>query len=123
MRREAVAWQRWNHDIERVLSLAAVLRRIGEWLNELDLLEPMEAQVTVGSGERLSLGGFMAISRVKLKALPGEKLAELAKTDELELVYLHLQSMHNFDGLKQRLDGATSTPTGASSANAGDAVH
>jgi hypothetical protein len=69
----------------------------------LDLLEPMQAQVSMGSGERLSLGGFWAVNRAKLKALPGDKLAELAKTDELELLYLHMQSMRNFNNLRERL--------------------
>lgn len=72
-------------------------------VGELDLLEPMQAQVQMRDGERLSLGGFMAVNREKLKALPGDKLAELAKTDELELLYLHLQSMRNFTGLPDRL--------------------
>lgn len=84
-------------------------------IKELDLLEPMQAQVVTGSGGRIALGGFMAISRAKLKALPGDKLAELAATDELELLYLHLQSMRNFEGLKDRLehalgDAGASTP-------------
>ena len=57
----------------------------------------------MNSGENYSLGGFMAINREKLKELPGDKLAELAKTDELELIYLHLQSMRNFGVLKDRL--------------------
>ena len=56
------------------------------------------------SGGRVSLGGFLAVSRSKLKALPGDTLAELAATDELELLYLHLQSMRNFDGLRERLE-------------------
>ncbi len=77
-------------------------------LRELDLLEPMQAQVTIESGRRLSLGGFQAVSRAKLKALPGDKLAELAKTDELELLYLHLQSIRNFEGLRDRLEVALS---------------
>jgi hypothetical protein len=63
----------------------------------------MQAQVELNSGEKYSLGGFMAVSREKLKELPGDKLAELAKTDELELIYLHLQSMRNFGALKDRL--------------------
>ncbi len=75
-------------------------------LKELDLLEPMQAQVVMGTGGRVALGGFQAVSRAKLKALPGEKLAELAATDELELLYLHLQSMRNFEGLKDRLEHA-----------------
>jgi len=70
---------------------------------ELGLLEPMQAQIALESGERMSLGGFMAVNRAKLKAVAGDKLAELAQTDELELLYLHLQSMRNFTGLKDRL--------------------
>ncbi|MGH8689043.1 MAG: SapC family protein [Burkholderiales bacterium] len=72
-------------------------------VRELGLLEPMQAQISTASGERLSLGGFWAVNRAKLKALPGDKLAELAKTDELELLYLHIQSMRNFSILRDRL--------------------
>jgi len=84
-------------------------------VQELDLLEPMQAQVRIDAGQQLSLSGFMAVSREKLKALPGDKFAELAATDELELLYLHLQSMRNFNGLRDRLehalqDAALATP-------------
>jgi hypothetical protein len=72
-------------------------------LRELDLLVPMQAQVTLVSGEKMSLSGFHVVDRKKLIALPGEKLSELAKNDELELLYLHLQSMHNFNGVTDRL--------------------
>jgi hypothetical protein len=72
-------------------------------IRELGLLEPMTAQVTPESGVPLSLGGFMAVNREKLKALPPATLAELAKTDELELIYLHLHSLRNFDHLRERL--------------------
>jgi len=85
-------------------------------LRDLDILEPMQAQVELPSGERLALRGFMAVSRPKLKALPAEKLAELAQTDELELLYLHLQSMRNFLGLRDRLAVSGRTDAG----NAGD---
>lgn len=73
-------------------------------LKELDLLEPMQAQVTVEDGRRMSLGGFMAINRDKLKALPAEKLHEMNQTDELELMFLHLNSMRNFQRLRDRLE-------------------
>lgn len=78
-------------------------RRFCNRLKELGLLEPMTAQVTPESGPPLSLGGFMAVNREKLKALPAETLAELAKTDELELIYIHLHSLLNFDLLRERL--------------------
>jgi hypothetical protein len=51
----------------------------------------------------MSLSGFMAVNRDKLKALAPEKLAALAKTDELELIYLHVHSMRNFQGMIDRL--------------------
>ena len=66
-----------------------------EKLKELKLLEPMQAQFTLPAGDKRSLVGFMAINREKLKELPAKKLAELIKTDELELIYSHLQSMNN----------------------------
>jgi hypothetical protein len=72
-------------------------------LIELDLLEPMEAKFTMGSGEEMSLNGFMVVSRQKLNSLSGDVLSELAKTGQLELIYLHLQSMRNFNAVKDRL--------------------
>ncbi len=75
----------------------------GKKLKELDLLEPMQAQFTLESGEKMQLAGFMAVDRKRLKALGGEKLQEMAASDELELIYLHLQSMRNFTGLKDKL--------------------
>ncbi len=80
-------------------------------LAELELLEPMQAQFTLGSGEKMALGGFRAVERKRLKALPAGTLAQLAQTDELELIYLHLQSMRNFQAVKERL--VVSPPAGA----------
>lgn len=78
-------------------------RVFGRRLKELGLLEPMQAEVTTPDGSKLKLGGFMAVSRDKLRALDPAALAGLAATDELELVYLHLHSMRNFEQMKDRL--------------------
>lgn len=72
-------------------------------LQELQLLEPMQAQFALASGEKMSLTGFMVIDRARLKALSGEQLASLAQNDELELIYLHLHSMRNFVAVKDKL--------------------
>ena len=69
----------------------------------------MQAQVTTPKGEKLSLGGFMAVPRKKLRELKGEALEALAKTDELELLYLHLYSMRNFIDVKDRLIGSAAS--------------
>ena len=72
-------------------------------LQELNLLEPMQAMVTLGSGEQSSLAGFMGIERERLKALSGEQLEELARTDALELAYLQLHSLRNLSAVANRL--------------------
>ncbi len=81
-------------------------------LHALDLLEPMSAQGNLVTGERVALTGFMAVNRDRLKALPAEALADLAKTDALELLYLQLQSMRNFSGMMERLGAKRSAETG-----------
>jgi len=73
-----------------------------EKLKELDLLEPMQAQISLPSGSQLSLTGFQVINRDRLKALDGDKLAELARNDALELAYLHLYSLNNFSVMVER---------------------
>lgn len=82
-------------------------------LRELNLLEPMRAQMTLDSGERMALTGFMAVDRARLKTLTAERLAELAKTDELELIYTHLQSLRNFAAMREHVAG---THTGGEAA-------
>jgi len=81
-------------------------------VKELDLLEPMQAQFRLGSGEQMSLTGFMTISRDKLKGLTGDQLADLARTDELELLYAHLHSLRNFTPMIERVAGPRSGAEG-----------
>jgi hypothetical protein len=68
-------------------------------LLDQELLDPMQAQIKFGTGQEIKIGGFMVVNRERLKEVPGEKLAELAAVDELELLYLHLQSLHNVTDL------------------------
>jgi len=75
-------------------------------LKELGVLEPTGVQVTGADGEKLSLGGFLVVNRKKLRELPDEKLLAMAKSDELELLHLHLYSLRNFAEMKDRLLGA-----------------
>lgn len=75
-------------------------------LKGLNLLEPMRAQVSLEGGERISLAGFSAVSPARLKTLAAETIADLVKSDELELIHTHLVSMRNFTRMRQRLLGA-----------------
>ena len=68
-------------------------------LQELDVLEPVTANIEMKSGEKLSIGGLLCISRDKLKAVKPGALADLVKTDQMELVYLHLHSLRNVNTL------------------------
>lgn len=96
----------------------ALSQRLCLRLNELGLLEVVQAQIVVAGGRRLSLSGFQAVNREKLKALPVETLADLVKTDAMELIYLHMASMRNFDRLRERVEArdaaaAAETPVDA----------
>jgi hypothetical protein len=82
-------------------------------LKELDLLEPMQATFTLPGGERRNLTGFMAVNRGKLQALGDDVLARMAKSDELELIYLHLHSMQNFSRMLERIGGRAETEAAA----------
>jgi hypothetical protein len=72
-------------------------------LKTLELLEPMQANVEMKSGDKFAIGGFSCVSRAKLKALNPEKLAELAESDQMELIYTHLLSLNNVNKLIQKL--------------------
>lgn len=75
-----------------------------ENLSKLDILEPMQANIERASGEKHSLGGFMGVNREKLKALKPAKLAELLKSDQMELIFAHLASLSNLKTLMKRID-------------------
>jgi SapC protein len=75
-----------------------------ENLSKLDILEPMQANIERADGDKTSLGGFMGVNRDKLKALKPAQLAELVKSDQMELIFAHLASLHNMHSLMKRLD-------------------
>lgn len=72
-------------------------------LRDLDLLEATQAQFVLRSGQRLSLGGFMNVNRNRLRALPGDVLAGLAASGDLDLIYAHLHSQRNFTPTAERV--------------------
>ena len=80
-------------------------------LEELELLEPMGAEFTpAGSDQKITLTGFSAVNRQKLKALPAGELEALVKNDGMELIFMHLQSLRNFNVMLGKV-GVEAPPT------------
>ncbi|MDR7039915.1 MULTISPECIES: SapC family protein [Methylobacterium] len=79
-------------------------------LQDLDLLEPMQAQFTLRTGQRSTLSGFSVVNRERLKALSADALAELMQADELELIYQHLGSLRNLTPIADRIGAPASAP-------------
>lgn len=71
-------------------------------LKSLDLLQPMQAQFNLTTGEQRSLSGFMTVNRDKLKAISAEDLETMFRNDELECTYLHLHSLRHFGDMIER---------------------
>jgi len=69
-------------------------------LDEHELLDPMNAQVTLADGSKVSLTGFHVVSKERLKAIKPEHLEELFQREFLELVYYHLLSLKNMEKLR-----------------------
>lgn len=78
-------------------------RAFGTKLEELGLLEPVEARVPLPKDPDRRLTGFKIVNRDKLKALSGDALSQMLKTDELELIFLHLFSLRNLGRLHEKL--------------------
>jgi len=103
-------------------------------LQDLKLLQPMQAQFNLNTGEQRSLSGFMAVDREKLKGLSADDLADMTRKDELECTFLHLASLRHFKDMLERFSpkqetigaqeevgipaGASEGSTGSSSARA-----
>jgi len=82
----------------------------------------MQATVTLPTGGRRSLGGFMVVGRGRLKAFDDAALAGIARSGELELIHLHLHSMQNFAGMLKRIGAradAVPAPAGAAPEDGG----
>lgn len=85
-------------------------------LKEHDLLESATARFSLPGGQTSSLAGFYTVNRDKLKALPPEVLAEMARTDELELCYAHLHSLGNLTPMARKFAGEQAAAPAASEA-------
>ena len=49
-------------------------------LKELNLVQPMQAQISLKSGDTMALGGFSVVDRARIKTLSTDALRELLET-------------------------------------------
>jgi len=82
-------------------------RAFSDRVRELGLLEPVQANIALKSGQRIALGGFLTVNRDRLKSADGDTLSALVKQDHLELLYTHLYSLNNFSRLMDRFAAET----------------
>ncbi len=68
-----------------------------------DLLVDKRADVTLNSGERLSLAGFKVIDETRFNQLPSEVVLAWRERGWLGLIYAHLISVNSWTGLIDRL--------------------
>ena len=76
--------------------------RFAQHMHNLGILEPTRVKFKAADGKLSALAGFKTINREKLKNLPGHVLVDMTKTQELDLCYLHLQSLSNLERLIER---------------------
>lgn len=81
---------------QRTQAFCATLQRLG-------ILQPIRLDMTSPTGAAVRLEGVMAVDRGRLRGLSGDALASLVRTDDLELIHLHLHSMRNISALESRL--------------------
>ena len=130
----------FDSDGERTAYLKGMVEWVGEYqgqfrrtqrmcakLRDLDLLSPMQARVRTPTGEDLTFSGFYAVNRDRLQDLTGDQLADLMAEGQLELIFLHLQSLRNLGKLAERENGPAAAPGGSEMAadkaeEAGDAI-
>jgi len=95
-----------KHALTLVQDFQAHFQRTAEFARRLldwELLQPLQANVELNTGNKMSLTGFMAVDQNKLKGLPAERLVELMQQDELGVIYYHLLSLNNFGRLVDRV--------------------
>jgi hypothetical protein len=66
-------------------------------LKELNLLAPFSAKIEGEKVEAQTLTGFHAVSLEHVKELTDVQLWQLVQSEELELIYNHIQSIVNFN--------------------------
>ncbi len=71
-------------------------------LSERDLLEEARIDYRLADGTQGGVTGFLRVSNDKLRALPDDTISEMFRTGDLDLIQMHMLSMHNVEPLVER---------------------
>lgn len=69
-------------------------------LKDYELLDPMNATITLKSGEKISLTRFFVVSQERFRALDAEKVAALHENGAIELICYHRASLKTMERLR-----------------------
>jgi hypothetical protein len=79
-------------------------------LQASDLLEDARVDYTLADGTAGGLTGFQRISVEKLRALPDDKVVEMFRSGDLDLIQMHLVSMQQIEPLVSKVASQQSAP-------------
>ena len=103
-------WQTIEKFINDMEAARQQTNRMTRALDDLDLLEPFEAQAMLQGGEKFQLKNMFRVSEQRLNKLPADVIQELMVEGSLARIYLHIASLNNFSRLVDRAaDGASHT--------------
>ena len=78
---------------------------------EAKLVESMQANISLKSGDKFSLAGLYCVPRNRIKAMSPEQLKMFVDRDYMDLLYLHMYSLSNMDKLIALFDESTAAAT------------
>ncbi len=87
--------QAFDAEAKRTLAMCERLQAMG-------LFTDMKADVTLPSGENLTVDGFLTVDASKLANLANSAVLELHRSGALGLIHVHLTSLHHMAAMIQR---------------------
>ncbi|QDQ27406.1 SapC family protein [Chitinimonas arctica] len=78
-------------------------------LGDAGLLRQVSASAELPDGEKVSMDGMWVVDEEKLRALPAAKADEWLKNGMMSLIYAHLFSLPNLEGLVERMQKRTAS--------------
>ncbi len=95
-------WQAIEKFINDMEAARQQTNRMTRALDDLDLLEPFEAQAVLQGGEKFQLKSMFRVSEQRLNKLPADVIEDLMAEGSLARIYLHIASLNNFSRLVDR---------------------